>query len=1332
MWVFLGALLGAGLTLVLLLLPPVQAWLLRRVLAAQADTTVDFSRVALGPGGAEAADVHLRLPNLTVEARALRLALSPWQLLSRRRLAIADLQARQLDIRTAAGGAPSASTPFAGLLAGIQAPLAWACANAEADGFVTLDQPGAAPIRASFELKGRDLDMERPGRLAFLLSTTSELVPGFSGEWRLGGTIDFTPAADGGVAGLRIEGIGEPAASAGWWLPRTKILFTVARTPAGEDYHLTLEPEGGDAALTLDAAYTSKDGLIAGNWHARGGSALAGRVLKRTDLPVLTTDTMGRFTLDPLTGKAEATVNGTFAGTGWERFMPELAQIGRITGSHTAGLSRHGSVWQLDRLEAGARSDGSQAGLTFTLARPVTLPPGGDDDPSPWGRLTLEKIPLGWTAPVLGVARIKDGEAGGTWAVSSPDPATLRFTPLTPFASTPFTVEDATLPALPALRLSGEARLDLTATTARLRIEPAALASEKGDRMEGLVESTADLDRYTAVLEARGTARLPTWLGAAQAPVLHGRLTADLREFDATVTGLRIAARDEGDGDDTFVAEALAPFRFDYERPEAIEFPEGNLARLTAQGLRLDWATPLLPGFSLAGRLAGGESVLRREGPGLAVATPRPWEVRGLSVVQGGLPLLLAPSFTFAPEGHVQLGADWVPGDFAGTLALGGELGEIFRLRDPDGTLTANGAATVLRTGGRLEVKSFQLTARRNDGTPLVTVESLRPLTLGTKAKDNAIDQAADTLRVRTSAVPLTWLQPLLPEGSTVSGVLEPVEFVAKVDLPNLFLTPARPLAIHVAALDDATGPQLRDLRLELSPTVIVMGNLASLVVENGRVLVSGREAGTAGFAAMYFMSNLQIPISASLDMSGQVGLLRLQPGAGTLPLPATGKARLLLEHDLIGSKEPTLTFLLEEVQSPDSGGPLPRFGARLTRLKRGETDTQDRIRLDFQYQTEPAWSAFTAEFGIGMNQGRAEINTTLKGDFFDAGRFLQLVEACTPATTEAAAPPRAKETPVPAAETAPAGAFWQTLLGRFDLEFGQVVYGDYRIENLTGEFLVNEEALDLRRLSGRMFDGAWRGRLRLGYEEAQPERPYLLSGGFAIEGFSAERIVQAAYPNEIGSFSGRLHFESTLHAQGANPRQLLADSTSAFSFRSESGRLRLQVPHSNLASAALLVGGAITFSPELRAMGRLITQFSDLPVDELSARGRSEPGGALVLDELRVSTPQLRFSARGTVPARSDLGLAARPFELPLTLTVRDEMAVILRGMKLIDKKPDADGFFAMTRRPVLRGTLGEPDTTEFYDVLAQAVAGSSGTFGFLMKKVQQEATKTRLRPQQ
>lgn len=1324
--------LGAG---ALLLSPPVQAWLLRRAMATQPGAGLDFSHVALGPGGAEATDIKLRLPNLIIEARALRLAISPWQLLSRRRLAIADLQAKQLTIRaTGTGDAPA--TPFTGLLDGLQAPLAWACSKAEADGTLTLEQAGAAPVEATFAIKGTDLDITKPGRLEFEFSIPGALVSGFSGTWKFSGTLDFSATPDEHVDRIVIDGRLSPASHKDLALPEIQVHLTAARTATGESYEVAVSPKDHDAtAFTGQATYARSGGQVTGTWLARGGSGLAAQVLKRSDLPTLETDTRGTFSLDPRTGAAQAGAEGKFSGTDWQRFMPELSTVGRLQGHHSIALVRRNGQWLLEKLDANAVSDGSAATVQLGLTRPVALPPGGDGNTTPWGRLSVKQLPLGWTAPLLGIARVEGGEMAGTWTLASPDAGTLRLTPLDPLHSTPFSVTDPTLPKLPAFSFTARAQVDLTAATALVQVGDAALFSDKGDRVEGRLESKVDLDQLIADTTARWHARLPTWLGP-QGPVLHGEVTADVTENFANIRTFQLTVRHDNEDRTAFRLAALAPFKVDYEHDDPrVDAPEGDLVKFSAENLRLDWASSLLPGLSLSGQLASGESTLRREGAGFVVATGQPWRLQDLAIVQGGLTLLRAPAFSIVPEGRVTFDADWTPRDFIGGIKVSGELAEIFRLRDPAGNLSALGSLALNRLNGRLELRTLDFQARRHDDTPLLTLEALHPIVLGRTAKNNDIDQAAETLRLRTAAVPLAWLQPLLPAGTVLAGTLEPAEFAAKIDLPNAFLNPAKPVVLDVKRFDDITGPVLRDARVELSPALIIMDNIVAVAVENGRVILDGREAGTAGLSAMFLTYNLQIPVSANVDVQANIGLLRGQPVAATLPLPATGRARFLFSQDLLGGKDTTATLLLSEVQGPTDGEALPRLGARITQLK--TPDKSIRIRLEFQYQTTPTWSAFTTEFDLGMEGRKAKINATLKGDYFNVGRFMDLVNACTPAVMPPAATskptPTAAPTPVAvAAATAvekpevPLAPFWERLASKWELEFGAIDYASYRVEKLTGEFEVNEQAVDLRRLSGKMFDGDWGGRLRLGFNREQPEMPYELGGGFDIKDFSAARIVQAAYPNELGSFDGRLNFSSKLSSRGTGFHSLFDDSTSEFTLNSVNGRLQLKVPHANLASAALLVGGAITFSPELRAIGRLVKQFSDLPVNELSARGRRVPGGDIFLDDLRLQTPQLRLTARGKVPAKDGVDLAARPFELPVTLAVKDDLAVLLKGMKLIGKQPGPDGYFTMTRQPTLRGTLGAPDTTELYDVFAQAVSGSSGTFGLLMKKVRTEVEKS------
>lgn len=1328
-WILLGAALGAVLTIAILLLPPVQGWLLRRLLAQQAWGQLDFQRVAVTPGGAEAADLKLRLPNLSLEARALRVAISPWQLLSRRRLAIADLEARSLAIRAVPAPANQTSAPFSGVLDSLEAPLAWACSRAEADGDVTFEQPGGPPLHATFRISGRDLDIRQPGRLAFELTAPGETVAGFTGTWRLAGTLDFVPGADGRIARLAVDCQATPAAHAAWKLPVAHFQFNVTRKPDGETYTFNSAPEEktSQARVSFEAAFRRATHELRGQWSVAGDSALATAVLQRGDLPTIDTATEGTFACDTASGDLEVVASGRFSGHDWKKLRPELADVAPLEGRHRLALARHADRWTLRELTANAGSPGSDAAVTFTLDRPVTLPPGEGGDTQPWGTLRAHKIPLAWAAPLLGVPRIQGGELAGAWKISSPNVAALRFTPDGPLTSTALTVALPDVP--PNLALQAAATLEITATAARVDVRDASLQTPASDRIAAELDATADLEKLTGKVALRWQASLPTWLGGAQAPKIQGRAEALLRQSEATLTALRVAVL-QTSGADAFTIESLAPITVPYARPDSVQTAEGDLLRISAHDLQLDWGAALLPGFSLSGTLTGGESILRRKGRSFIIAAAGPWTFRDLLVAQGGLTLLRAPRFEFQPQGRVQLDENWVPQNFTADFRLSGVLDEIFRIRDPDGALTAKGSLNVVRFKNRLQVRTLELQAVRSDQTPLLELQLLQPVVLGVTAKDNEIENAADTLLVRTAALPLPWLQPYFPAGWEATGTLEPAEFRAKIDLPNLHVSVPHPLGMQVKRLTDGTNEMLRDVRVEFSPTTMVLGQFCSFVVDNGRLLLDGREAGTAGIGLLYFTKSLQIPISAKIDLAADVARLRDQPIAGRWPLPPTGQARFFINHDLTKEDQPsTATFLLSGVRTPDGKGTLPRFGLRLTQLR--DQNQLARVKLEFQYQTEPTWSAFVAEMRWGMDGKRARLEAGIEGDYFDVGQFATFVGLLTPATPAAPAP-KAKAAPTPAPpDPAPASppthAFWRELAGHFDLKFGRVVYAPYEVTDITGAFDVDDTRAELRNLSGKMFDGTWRGQARLDFDAARGARPYRLAGEFGIENFSAEKIVQSAYPSELGSFSGRLNFHSKVEGTGAMLPQLLDESTSEFDFRSEGGHLRLNVPHSTLASSALLVGGAVTFSPELRAIGRLVKKLSDLPVDEISAHGRRGPDGGIAIEDFKLTTPQLRLSGRAQVPPQADVALAARKFEMPVTLAARDEMAVLLQGMKLVGRKPDADGYFTMTRHPTLRGTLGAPDTTDLYDTLAQAVAGSSGTFGFLMKKVQQQVEESR-----
>ncbi|HRE80322.1 MAG TPA: hypothetical protein PLN52_04700, partial [Opitutaceae bacterium] len=129
--------------------------------------------------------------------------------------------------------------------------------------------------------------------------------------------------------------------------------------------------------------------------------------------------------------------------------------------------------------------------------------------------------------------------------------------------------------------------------------------------------------------------------------------------------------------------------------------------------------------------------------------------------------------------------------------------------------------------------------------------------------------------------------------------------------------------------------------------------------------------------------------------------------------------------------------------------------------------------------------------------------------------------------------------------------------------------------------------------------------------------------------------------------------------------------------------------------------------------------------VDQLTITGHRTAAGEISLDQFQFDSAQLRLLGNGRVLNQDNEPVMNRPLELSLRLAVKDELAVILGGMKLLEKTPAFDGFRGMHQPIVLGGLAGDPDTSPLYDLLAKAVSGSRGTWGFLMRKVHSEVKK-------
>ncbi len=302
--------------------------------------------------------------------------------------------------------------------------------------------------------------------------------------------------------------------------------------------------------------------------------------------------------------------------------------------------------------------------------------------------------------------------------------------------------------------------------------------------------------------------------------------------------------------------------------------------------------------------------------------------------------------------------------------------------------------------------------------------------------------------------------------------------------------------------------------------------------------------------------------------------------------------------------------------------------------------------------------------------------------------------------------------------------AFWGPLRGRFELDIGELSMTPYRVERLRGRVSVEERELVVDELGGEMFAGRLGGAFRMDYEPGAAGGDHALSGDLRIEQFDTARVVQTVFENDYGSLDAKVDLGAAVRGRGFRLPDLLERAEVDFSVKGK-GVARLTHPDARTASTLLVMGGVLTLSPELRALGRLLRKFAEMPLDELSIQGGRAADGTVRLSSVRMDSPQMRLEGEGRIVAAEDVPLPARDMLLTLGLSARDETGVILGRMRLLEKKADEDGFRRLNQTVAVKGQAGRPDAGELYDLFARGAAGSRGTWGLIMRKVQREVEK-------
>lgn len=1311
-----------GASLAVLRIPAVQTWLAKRIVASQPGWSLEAERIDVGPGGLAARGIDFSMPGLTAKSDPISVRVAPGRLL-RREFAVEQISVDQLNIEiTPAKLAPSpagapAAGPFTGVLELLQAPLAWTVAKTDIKARVGVREGGQTVATGDLTLSGGGLTPDSPGTFTYNLTASSSLLPaGPDNVIRSTGTVRIVQNATHGVASIELKGDLRLPSYGAFTPPPATLHLLIENTPVGERYQADLK-FGDEARLTILSSLNPRDNYTGFDLQFSGKPAFLAR-------------------LDP-----------------------RLAQIGAWQAHLTSLLDLNATPPAPRNTQLAVKGDTTP--FRFSLAQ---------KDAAHSAHIELSGVPLTWANPWLTDSGIQltAGTVAGKWLAELKPDNTLAATPAAPLTFGPVTLTSDKLSPLLPVAIALSPRLTLSKESASISAADFTATTEKGDRVEARFVLTHTLATARTHTSGSLSGALPTLLAGPDHPLpflVAARWDAALETDGATqLDALEFTARVAADSAPCVSLSLQQPLRLGSTAaiPSLKSDTAQDLLRFSVKNLPLAWLSRWAPDVALEGEWAAGESVLRHasEGGGFIFLTRVPWSFTGLTAVSDGKTLFsgdarLDPEFSYSEmlwsarlrsfavtetAGNCASGDasfDWTPVKkaFAASLNLDAKLPALPHSTGTFGALDVSLKAKAATVDGKVaQMEQLDLSVRNATG-PLLTLATTQPFLFVRKPSGETIFSSYGPLRLQTTPLPLAWAKPWMPPGMDVTGTLGATDLLLHAEPQKFRLRPLTPVTLENLTVTRDGVAAVTDARLSFYPGVDMM--LLHQLEPDFQLVYQGRVHATEGQldlggrraadfeTALGFLGNPETTLPQSVDLQALLDL-------GAFDKTREGRVVARLNGDLLGGEPLDFWARLDRVKS------LPALEVSA----HGKVDGRKReagFDVSMQYFTAPVVSDAAFRITLGLESGTLNFNSALHGKFMDVAAALELAEAFQPATPPVAAktsvpaanspasvPPREK--PKPVERMAKLGKpFWSVLRGHFDLDLGTVAFAPYRIDAVRGRLDVAETRLTLSGLTGTMFAGKWSGGLGIDYNPAG-ESDHFLKGSFHIEQFETARVVQTVFPNEFGSFDARINLDATVRSDGNGVWELLNRAEGDFTIEGRDGVARLTHPAAGTASTLLVLGGAVSFSPELRALGRLLRKFAEMPVNTLRVSGERDATGNITLTEFRLDSPQARLIGRGAVPMQDGVALAGRRLDLGLELFARDEVGVILGNMKLLEKNPGSDGYRRMTRPVTVGGEVGRPDASPLYDLLARGALGSRGTWGLIMRKVQREVEKQRL----
>jgi len=1363
---------------VVALLPPVQTALVRSIVGGIEGADIELERVSAGPWGASVDSLRVAVPGIDIDVPRAELDLGFWSSLGRLSLVIENATAS--GVRILIGSLPERSDvdaqpfEFTGLAPLAKLPKRIVLDRAELDGTIEVAITKTITAGGPWSMSAADLGPDRRSEAS--VEATIEAVrnaePFAAAEVSaaVSATVDRTGAITDAVADAGLH------AAAG--APRgIEAHVTAELSETAESYALTVDVSGGHRLLDATAGIDPGTRVLDARWTAAVAPELLAAFSRGRPLPELALTSTGVATLDLGSDRLSIDGGGRLEGRGWAELDPRFRGIDELIVDAEVKATKTGDILDAEKLRVSLTGSEGRQILRVTGTQPMVVDLARwRITPQNWGEAALrfeaDRFPLLWTNGFDPAVQIEDGRIDAGLEII---PMDRRHTVIA--THRPIELADLRIRAgdgraeTRSLNLTIEPRISADEGVLDASIERARLVSDAGLdlRFSGRAVTSPDvwpvigLDGDLSVVVPRLRRLVPDIgrvAGQARFELDLGRL-----ELGADNASLDVVGPD---------GRSMVAVRFENDAPLRLALPEMTPDWETSTPQRLDiiidgfpiaWVSPFIPELDLAGgELHGRLRAVTGGGLGLTLEPTAPFEIRDLQPVYRGWAFAAGSTASVEPrlrldnravrfalenfrvrtpdrgrlDGEIELVVDRAEQQrIDASVFFEGEFPSVAKSIGRIGALSWRQRAVIDTASRTLEVADLEVGLTDAAGTRFLELRTLRPFNVAADPLGFAVAGGSPDILVAT-ITPLE-LEQLFPRllGFNLEGVLPQGEFVGRVENGGLLLAADEPLVFRDVTVGWGNAALLDRVTIGLEHEILYSTDgLQARSIEFTTLGPHGTRIADASLRAVMPLTGLETISSFHFDTVANLEPLTRQPIFNGLPAFLEGTVGGAI--DLVNGETSTFSgsFALRDARA-EGGGDLPDLDAGIEFL----TTAGERLEVAAPIRLSSAANG-TSDLRFG-----GEIEKTASGARFDAALEGERIAVADVMTFVRLVAPEGGEqsTADPEPARTEAGDHWSTtaiaqlrerrdtrpvwgerVSGRARLDIGRIQLPRYAVQNIRGTVEVDPTSFALTAAGAELLGAELTMTGGLDFDAAA-DQPYELSFATSFTDLDLGALFRAVDPEAPPTLEGIFEVRSDVSGRGRNLADLGLGSLGGVRLSGRDGVFRGLAGQFGLARTGAGVLGFLTFSKQLKAVSRLLGELEELEFDTFSVELARETPRRFAISELKVISPLAVIDGSGGVEVEPGVPLATSVLDASLDMATRGDLTILFDGLGLLGEDEDERGYRPLTRPVTVGGTVSEPDTSAFYEMLDEASRDSKGVVGVAMRKVNKKLQKSR-----